>query len=76
MLLKLVNDFIYYLLLQKVQENFEIQHTFHVSLNIPIIVSLPDGSRIQQSVPVATNQIKSSHVTSTPDLDGVKMYGS
>lgn len=58
------------------QENFEIQHTFHVRLNIPIIVSLPDGSRIQQLVPVATNQIKSSHVTSTIDLDGVKMYGS
>lgn len=74
--LKIINNFVNSLVLQKVQENFENQSTSYGNSNIPIIVCLPDGSRIKLLVPIATNQIKSSHVTSTSDLDGVKMYGS
>lgn len=75
-LLKIINHFVNSMVLQKVQENFENQSTSHGNSSIPTIVCLPDGSRINLLVPIATNQIKSSHVTSTSDLDGVKMYGS
>lgn len=67
--LKIINDFVSSMVFQKVQENFENQPTSHGNSSIPIIVCLPDGSRINLMVPIATNQIKS-------DLDGVKMYGS
>lgn len=64
-LLKIINNFVNSMVLQKVQENFENQSTSYGNSNIPIIVCLPDGSRIKLLVPIATNQIKSSHVTST-----------
>lgn len=75
LLSKIINDFVNSMELLKVQENFENQFTSLGNSGIPIIVCLPDGSRINLSVPKATNQIKSSHVTSTSYLDRVKMYG-